>query len=91
MHKLVLSKDKLIEWRYILRKLIKKGVRRLKPVNNHKRKIYHKNFAFKNIMSRSILKIMQELAPIYEELNTEFQTIDVVDLNFYERWLNERY
>ena len=34
---------------------------------------------------------MQELAPIYQELDNEFQTIDMVDLNFYERWLNERY
>ena len=31
---------------------------------------------------------MQELSPIYQELDDDFQTIDVVDLIYYERWLN---
>lgn len=34
---------------------------------------------------------MQDLAPIYKDLDSDFCTIDFMDLEFYERWLNGRY
>lgn len=72
-----------------MEKILKNRNRCLKIVNNHKTKIYHKKPSFEHIVSRDIVQIMQELAPIYQELDSDFQTIDVVDLIYYERWLNE--
>ena len=72
-----------------LEKIIKKRNRTLKNVNNHKTKIYH-IFGDKNhTLNKEMVQIMAELSPIYEELNSAFQTVDWVDLIYYERWLNE--
>ena len=57
-------------------------------VNNHKTKIYHIKAFNNHIVSKDMIRIMSELYPIYQELDSEFQTIDVVDLIYYERWLN---
>ena len=72
-----------------MEKILKNRNRCYKFVNNHKTKIYHKNATNSHIVSRELIQIMQELAPIYQELDSQFQAIDVVDLIFYERWLNE--
>ena len=37
---------------------------------------------------KNLASIYQDLLPVYAELDKEFQTIDVVDLIYYERWLN---
>jgi len=71
-----------------LEKIIKKRNISLKIVNNHKTKIYHKNPKNNHIVSKDIVRIMEELSPIYQDLDNDFQAIDVVDLIFYERWLN---
>ena len=39
-------------------------------------------------MSKDMGAIYDSLRPIYEELDEDFQAIDVVDLIYYERWLN---
>ena len=57
-------------------------------VNNHKTKIYHIMKSSEHIVNKDIVQIMRELAPIYQELDNDFQAIDVVDLIYYERWLN---
>lgn len=72
----------------ILGKILKKRNRIRKFVNNHKTKIYHTKLDHWHMMSKEIIQAMQELSPIYQELNDDFQTIDVVDLIYYERWLN---
>jgi len=36
----------------------------------------------------NLTSIYQDLLPIYAELDKDFQAIDVVDLIYYERWLN---
>ena len=72
-----------------LEKIIKKRNRTLKNVNNHKTKIYHIFGGNGHILNKEMVQIMTELSPIYEELNSAFQTVDWVDLIYYERWLNE--
>ena len=42
-------------------------------------------------VSKGLRKIMEELAPIYEDLDGDFAVVDFMDLEFYERWLNGRY
>lgn len=42
-------------------------------------------------VSKDIARAYLEMSPVYLELDADFQKIDVVDLDFYERWLNERY
>lgn len=60
-----------------------------KFVNNQNTEIYHKISSLKHIVSKEWEKIYSELIPVYEELEKDFQAVDVVDLIFYERWLNE--
>ena len=73
----------------ILEKIIKKRNISYRFVNNHKTKIYHIKTLNNHIVSKDMIRIMSELYPIYQELDSEFQIIDVVDLIYYERWLNE--
>ena len=42
-------------------------------------------------MSKDFQKEIEGLRYVYEELDEEYSAIDMVDLIFYERWLNERY
>ena len=71
-----------------MKKNIKSKNRNMKYVNNHKTKLHHKTGNIYHMMSKDILLAYASMSPIYEELNKDFQTIDVVDLLFYERWLN---
>ena len=64
--------------------LIKKN-RYLKFVNNHKIP-NHKFYLKKHIVSKESLYL--QMSPIYQELDSEFCQIDLMDLEFYERWLN---
>ena len=61
-----------------------------KSVNNLDIKI-HIYSAKKHNVSKDIILAYQEMSNIYRQLDADFQKIDVVDLDFYERWLNERY
>ena len=72
-----------------MRKIIKKRNRLIKFVNNHNTKIYHIKNGTNHIVNKEMIRLMAELAPIYREIDQEFQTIDLVDLIYYERWLNE--
>lgn len=69
-------------------KIIKKRNRTFHFVNNHKTKIYHTKHKNFHMLSKDIIRVMEELYPIYQDLDNDFQTIDVVDLIYYERWLN---
>ena len=69
-------------------KKIKNKNKLFKFVNNHKTKLHHKTHKFYHIMSKDLQTIYDSLRPIYEELDKDFQMIDVVDLIYYERWLN---
>lgn len=40
-------------------------------------------------MSKDLSSIYEDLRPIYAQLDKDFQAVDVVDLIYYERWLNE--
>ncbi len=62
----------------------------LKNVNNLNIKNHIYNLCSHNL-NKDILKAYLDMSKIYDELNCDFQKIDVVDLEFYERWLNERY
>ena len=70
--------------------MVKKKNRTFKFANNHKTN-YHKLKLKNHSVSKGLRKIMQELAPIYEELDGDFAVVDFMDLEFYERWLNGRY
>lgn len=71
-----------------MKKISKRKNITLKSVNNqtsnrHTRaKVWH-------TMSKDLNSIYESLRPIYEELEKDFQAFDVVDLIYYERWLNE--
>ena len=71
-----------------MRKLVKKKNRTYKSVNNHKIKIYHKKDRNNHRVIKDYKKIYDELSPIYQELNEDYSMIDMIDLIFYERWLN---
>ncbi len=69
-------------------KKLKNKNRRVKSVNNYKTKLHHKSLRCWHSMSKDLTAIYDSLRPIYEELDSDFQKIDVVDLIYYERWLN---
>lgn len=73
-----------------MKKVLKNRHRSLKNVNNLniKNHIYKSN---SHNLNKDILKAYLDMSKIYTELDSDFQKIDVVDLEFYERWLNERY
>ena len=74
-----------------LKKLLKNKNRICQSANNHKIPRIHKLTICNHNVSKGLQEIFEELAPIYEELGSEFSAIDLVDLEFYERWLNGRY
>lgn len=74
-----------------MKKLAKKTNRYRKSVNNLDIKFFHIFFDKNHIVSKEWVRVMSELAPVYQELNDDFEKIDVVDLIYYERWLNGRY
>lgn len=88
MHKLLLIDILHKEGKFALKKIIKKKNRSLKSVNNHKIKIYHKKSSQNHIVSKDLEKLYEELGPIYQELDNDYMAIDMIDLIFYERWLN---
>lgn len=70
-----------------LKKLIKNKNITVKSVNNHKIK-NHKFHPIKHIVSKELEEIYSSLSPIYQSLNNDFMMVDLIDLEFYERWLN---
>lgn len=73
-----------------VKKVLKNKHRYVKFVNNLDIKT-HIYYPQKHILSKDIIKAYLDMSDIYAELDADFQKIDVVDLEFYERWLNERY
>ena len=71
-----------------MKKIIKNKNRKVKIVNNHKIKIYHKNKRSYHIVSKDWAQIYESLSPIYHDLDNEYSSVDLIDLIFYERWLN---
>lgn len=71
-----------------MKKLTRKKNRSLKSVNNHKIQIHHKNSRLNHNVSMEIIKAYAEMSPIYQGLDSDYGKIDLVDLEFYERWLN---
>ena len=74
-----------------MKKLVPKKNRTYKTVNNHKIQIYHKLKGFKHIVNGRLEKIYKSMSPIYQEFDEDFQLIDLIDLEFYERCLNGWY
>ena len=71
-----------------MKKLIRKKNRSLKSVNNHKIQIYHKLRSKNHNVNRRLCENYAQMLPIYQELDLDFEKIDLIDLEFYERWLN---
>ena len=71
--------------------MLKNKNRKLKFVNNHKTQIYHKKLYSQHIVSKEWESVYSSLAPIYQSLDSDYVAIDLIDLEFYERWLNGRY
>jgi hypothetical protein len=71
-----------------MKKQNKKKNRTRKSVNNHKIRIYHKSRATKHNVSRETIEAYAQMIPIYQELSEDFERADLIDLEFYERWLN---
>ena len=74
-----------------MKKVVQKENRTYKFANNHKKQIYHKLYVNKHIVSKGWSKVYSELASVYQELQDDFECVDLIDLKFYERWLNGRY
>ena len=74
-----------------LKKLVKNKNRIYQSANNHKIPSIHKIIQRKHNVSKGLQEIFRELAPIYEVLDIDFCVADLMDLEFYERWLNGRY
>ena len=74
-----------------MKKLIKNKNRYLKSANNHKIPNYHILMGFNHNVSKGLRNIFRDLTPIYDSLNADFDALGLVDLEFYERWLNGRY
>lgn len=71
-----------------MKKIVKRKNTTLKSVNNHK--ITNHNFyKCKHNVSKELIDGYLSMAPIYQTLNAEYANVDLVDLEFYERWLNE--
>ena len=87
MHKLVVR----LIGDVTLKKLLKSKNRICQTANNHKIPSIHKLVSKNHNVSKGLQEIFESLAPIYEELDSAFSTIDLIDLEFYERWLNGRY
>lgn len=83
MHKLLL----IFLLGYTVKKIIKNKNITVKSVNNHKIKNHKFNLNY-HMVSKEMAQIYSSLAPIYQSLNDEFEKIDLIDLEFYERWLN---
>lgn len=71
-----------------MKKIIKLKNIRLKSVNNQRTNLHNRSLVLHSI-SKDIKSIYDNLCPIYAELDKDFQAVDVVDLIYYERWLNE--
>ena len=69
-------------------KILKKKNILVKIVNNHKTTIYHKLFVKNHRVSKGYDIDYSCLASVYSELDRDFQSIDLIDLKFYERWLD---
>jgi hypothetical protein len=74
-----------------LKKIVRNKNRIYQSANNHKIPSCHNLRCCNHNVSKGLRKIMEELAPIYKELDNDFAPIDFMDLEFYERWLNGRY
>ena len=55
-----------------MKKIIKKKNIRLKSVNNHKIKIYHKKDSLNHIVSKGLEDVYASLDPIYQQLENDF-------------------
>ena len=71
-----------------MKKLVRNKNRTFKSVNNHKIQIYHKLRTSQHNVYGRLNDIYQELSSIYYDLDYDYQAIDLIDLEFYERWLN---
>ena len=88
MHKLFINE----RWTYIGRKTLKKILKNKniygKFVNNHKTIIYHNFWDKYHMLSKGYANYFNVLTPIYQDIEKDFGAIDLIDLDFYERWLN---
>lgn len=74
-----------------MKKLLKNKNRSYKIVNNHKIQIYHKIAVKNHNVNKGWEDIYRSLSPIYQQLENDYSAIDMIDLIFYERWLNGEY
>lgn len=73
-----------------MKKLIKNKNITCQSANNHKIPSCHIMGVNNHNVSKGLKKIMELLTPIYKDLDGDFSSVDLVDLEFYERWLNGR-
>ena len=87
MHKLFVIKG-LYLGDFKLKKILKNKNIYSKFVNNHKTIIYHKKLDKYHMLSKGYGKYLDLLTPIYQNCEKEYDAIDLIDLENYERWLN---
>ena len=71
-----------------MKKILKNKNIYSKFVNNHKTIIYHTKANKYHILSKEYVKYLDVLTPIYQDCENDFDAIDLIDLENYERWLN---
>ena len=74
---------------YNVKKVVLLKNRKCKLVNNYNTGIYHLLWGCPHNMSKGIEYAYASMSPVYKMLDREFSSIDLIDLELYERWLNE--
>ena len=71
-----------------LKKILKKKNICGKFVNNHKTIIYHKLWDKYHMLSKGYRQYLNNLTPIYIDIEKDFDATYLIDLEIYESWLN---
>ena len=56
--------------------------------HNLKSKIFHVGGHDYHILSKDLIQIYADLSPIYADLDRDYSRVDLIDYEYYERWLN---
>lgn len=88
MHKLFVLEKMANDGEKPLKKILKNKNIYVKNVNNHKTIIYHKLWDKYHMLSKGYRENLNSLAPIYRDIEKDFEATYLIDLEIYERWLN---
>lgn len=71
-----------------MKKILKNKNIYAKFVNNHKTTIYHILWDKYHMVSKGYREFIDDLTPVYQDIEKDFSATYLMDLEIYERWLN---